>query len=1151
MNSKIHCARYCPKSKIRYQTPFSRQFLLFMKLVIFITLLLSVRAYGAAFAQQITLTMKRASLREVFTEIKKQSGYQILYNVESIEKAKLVDLNLKNVSLQQAMSDILENQPLTYSLEGKVILITPKKEKRISIAPTAKQQAVRGKVTDKNGDPLQGVSILAKGSNNGTTTNANGEFVITVQDLATILVIKYLGYTTREIGASTDTLQITLAEDLANLDEVVIVGYGTQKKSELIGSVAQLDAKQVNNRATPQLSQALTGQMPGVSVIQRSGQPGSSGGNIQIRGVGSFGAGTGALILVDGIPTNSFNDIDPNDVASISVLKDASSAAIYGARAATGVILVTTKTGANLDKLKINYHGYVGLQKTTTLPEFVNSWEYATALNETTSGGGGYTEEEIQQFKDGSDPDNYPNTDYIGTFFEPNSLQTAHNISISNNTEKAQYVLSTGYLNQDGILKKNNFQRYNIRLNLVSKITDKLKLTTRLSGIQTSDDQPAAPATLDFENMNTLISQVIRYSSIYPIKLSNGDWGLGNNQKGNPISFLESESFYKSRKTDLGANARLDWNVIDGLTLSAIGGYTQQASRNKLFRATQRLNEDIFLSPSSLNQSNPYENYKTFQALAEYTKSIQQHNIKFLAGYSFEKGYTEGFTAYRQGFPSNDLTELNVGSPEGQQNTGTAAEWALESLFGRLQYNFANKYLLEGVLRYDGSSRFPDDQKYALFPSIAVGWRIGQEDFFKEKWTWLTDLKIKGSYGVLGNQSTLITNSQDQNYYPYQNILNINKNYPFGDAISPGVARNIIVDPTLRWESTRTADIGLEASFLQDQLGFSATYYDRYTYDILVSPSASVSQVLGFDVGVQNSGKLKNKGWEFTLQHQKQHGDWGYNASLNVTIVKNEVLDLGVGNVTQPNGLVGNGSTLFNGYPMQLFYGYRTDGLFVDEQDVNSWVDMSAINPNPQPGDVRYRDISGPEGVPDGKVDATYDRTILGSEIPKYNYGLNLGFNYKGFDLSALLQGVSGVNGYLSGFSGYALYNTGNIQRWQYDGRWTPSNPDRNAEYPRMEQVPNTGTPNNAVTSDFWMLNAKYLRLKNVQIGYSLPSAWVKRWNMDGLRVYLNAENLVTWSSFRKGWDPETKTESSSGTNTGGGYYPILRNFTLGVNVSF
>jgi TonB-linked SusC/RagA family outer membrane protein len=1000
--------------------------------------------------------------------------------------------------------------------------------------------ALNGRVTDaETGQGIPGVNILVKGSVQGASTSINGNYQINVPDGNATLVFSYVGYLTREIvvGSQT-TINVTMASDSKNLGEVVVVGYGKQSKAKLIGSVAQIESDKINNRAVPQLSQSLTGQLPGVSIIQRSGQPGSSGGAIQIRGVGSFGSATNPLILVDGIPTNSFNDIDPNDVESVSVLKDASSAAIYGARAANGVILVTTKLGKS-KKTRISYNGYVGMQRMTATPEIVSSAEFSQLMNEAIPGT--YSDAQIQKFKDGSDPDNNPNSDFVGVILKKQALQTGHNVSISNGGENTQYLLSVGYLRQNGIVAKNDYTRYNLRLNLINTLTNRLKLTTRLSAIESQDNQPAPPPTLDFNDMVTAIGQVVRTAPIYPIRLSNGDWGTGLVNKGTPVSYLNNDSFYKGKSTDLLGNMRLDWQVVDDLTLSVLGGYNQTSGRNTRFLATQRLNSAITLSPSSLNESTSTTTYRTLQAFADYRKSFGRHEIGALAGYSFETSYIESFGLSRSNLPTNNIIVINAGDASTQTTSGTADEWALESYFGRLQYNYDNKYLAEGTVRYDGSSRFPTNRKFAAFPSVAVGWRLGQEKFIKDQFTWINELKIKASIGTLGNQNLLNANGA-ANYYPYQNVLNTGYNYPFGGVITPGVARTTITDTTLHWESTRTQDIGLEASFFKRLLSVSATYFHKKTYDILVSPASSVAQVLGFSVGQKNSGSLLNKGWEFTLNHQNKIGNFSYSVGSNLTYLNNTVLDLGVGNVTQPNGLIGNGNSLFIGYPSSIYYGYVADGLFTGQDDISTWANQTTIAPNPKPGDIRYKDIGGPNGVPDGKVDANYDRAYLGSTIPKLSYGINATVGLKGFDLSILFQGAGGVTGSLSGYAGYAFFNTGNVQRWQADGRWTTQNPDRNAIYPRLEVITNSGT-NNTLSSSFWMLNGSYLRLKNVQLGYTVPTMLTQKLKIQSMRLYVNAENLHLWSNYRQGWDPEI--------NTGGAYYPILANYTFGLNVNF
>ncbi|MBC9929737.1 TonB-dependent receptor [Chitinophaga qingshengii] len=1106
-----------------------------MKLTaLLLVVFLQVNAIG--YSQEISLSGKQMSLEKIFRAIEHQSNYRFFYDYRELKTSSAIDADFRKASVPEVLNACLKGQPFTFTIEDKMIVISRKPEPPATPAVRATAtNDIRGTVKDEQGNPIPGVSVGVVGTTRGAVTDAKGAYVLnaTAGETLKFSILGYKPYTV-QVG-NANTLDVILHPEASAISEVVVVGYGTQKKSQLIGSVSQINAEKVNNRTVPQLSNALTGQMPGVTVIQRSGRPGNAAGEIQVRGVGSFGATPAALVLVDGMPVNSFNDVNPNDVEAVSVLKDASSAAIYGARAANGVILVTTKSGGATGKLKLNYNGYLGTQKPTALPQSVNSWEYAQAMNEAVPGS--YSPAEIQMFKDGSNPDNYPNSNFYGEFFKPFGIQTGHNISLANGNKVNQYQLSFGYLRQNGIVKKNNYDRYNVRLNLLTNINSKLKLTTRIASSLATTNEPAPPATLDFNSMLDMIGQVVRYSPIYPIHMSNGDWGAGINGKGTPVSNLESESFFKQKGIDLNGNLRLDWNVVEGLKLSAIGGGYINYGDNKRFLATQYINTNTTLAPSTLTQNTYNSNYKTMQALAEYNKRFDKHSFNLLAGYSFEEFNGDSLSAFRRNFPGNSLTSINLGSADGQTNDGGAASWALSSFFGRLQYNFNSKYFAEGVLRYDGSSRFPATKKYAFFPAMAVGWRISEEPFMKNNVTWVDELKLKASRGTLGNQN--IAN------YGWQNIMTAGTryNYSFGDQVATGVTLVDLADPTLRWESTRSTDVGVDFTLLHGLLTGSATYFDKYTYDILVSPGGSVSKVLGFNVGVKNSGKLKNTGWEFTLGHHNTIGKFGYSIDGNFSIINNKVLDVGVGNVVQPNGLVGNANTpLFIGYPVNAYYGYVADGLFSDANEAASWADQSVLGSQKKPGDIRYKDISGPDGKPDGKITPAYDRVVLGSNIPRYTFGLNLGARYHGFDLSVLMQGVTGVKGRLDGYAGFALNNTATVQRWQFDERWTPENPDPNAKYPRMELIPNTGT-GNTVLSSYWLLNASYLRIKNMQLGYTLSTATTRRLGIEGLRVSLAAENLITFSGYRKGWDPEV--------NSGGAYYPILRNYTLGLNVSF
>jgi TonB-linked SusC/RagA family outer membrane protein len=540
------------------------------------------------------------------------------------------------------------------------------------------------------------------------------------------------------------------------------------------------------------------------------------------------------------------------------------------------------------------------------------------------------------------------------------------------------------------------------------------------------------------------------------------------------------------------------------------------------------------MTPSSLSQTGERTQYKTFQATADYNKKYGNHNVSILLGYSFEKQGYRDIVGSRDKFPGNDLPFLDAGAPDNQQNSGGGYDWAIQSIFGRLKYNYNEKYLFESTIRDDGSSRFPETRKYGLFPSLAAGWRISEESFLKENFIWITNLKLKASWGKLGNQN--IGN------YPWQSTYALGRDYVFGGVFKQGAAKTTLTDPNLHWESTQTTDGGFESSFWGGKLNLNVAYFFRKTTDILYKPTSSVSTVLGMVLSEMNTGSLQNSGWEIEVGHQNKLGEFKYHINGNFTLINNKVLDLGVGNVKQPNGLVGNGSNLFIDYPMELYYGLTTDGVFLDQADIDAWYlknDQSSISPKAgaRPGDFRYVDLNS-----DGKVDLANDRKVLGSRIPKYNYSANFGFEYKGFDFSTMIQGVAGVNGYLDNYAGFAFFNLGTVQEWMWQGRFDPSNPTRYPEYPRLQVLGNAAGVNGQL-SDFWVLDASYLRIKTIQLGYTFAPKLLKMLHVEGLRIYANAENPVTFDHYRKGWDPEI--------NSSGDFYRILATYTFGINLKF
>lgn len=1079
---------------------------------------------------KISINLKDATVEQVLKEIEDVSEFYFLYNNKLIDVTRKVSIEARDEQIKDILNNVL-TADTKYVVYDRQIILTP--GDLASSSDLQQQFKITGTVTDKDAAPLPGVNVVVTGTNQGALTGVDGKYSIDVPDGAKSLTFSFIGMQSQEITIGDQKLiNVTLSESAIGLDEVVVVGYGTQKKVNVVGSISQISSEDFTSRSVPLLSNALTGQMTGVSVITRSGAPGTSSGTIRVRGVGSFGAAPDALVLIDGIPGN-INDVSPEEVEAISVLKDASSAAIFGARSANGVILITTKAGKS-SKVKVSYDAYGGFVKPTSLPELLNSWDYALAYNEA-SGTQLYSADDIEKFKNGSDPVNYPNNNMLKEVTRNTGFQTGHDLTLNGGNDINKYFLAVGYLSQDGIVEKNNFSRYNARLNMTSALTPKLKVTTRLSGMSSLVKEPAVPGGKDqFRMTNSIIQNAVRYPSIWATTLPNGDYGVGGESNGTPIAWLNSPSFYNNPLWSFKGNVNLEYNPVKDLILSAIAGYSFNYSETKLYRSTMRLNDNKYMGPSSLDQTSQQTQYQTFQATADYNKNIGKNTISFLLGYSFEKQGFHDQTGYRDKFPGNDLPYLDAGSPDNQQSSGGGSEWAIQSIFGRIKYSYEGKYLFETTVRNDGSSRFPATHKYGLFPSLAAGWRISEESFFKNNINWINNLKLKASWGKLGNQN--IGN------YPWQSVYALGRDYVFGGVFTQGAAMTTLVDRDLHWESTQTTDGGFESSFWEGKLNFNVSYFYRKTTDILYRPTSSVSTVLGMNLSEMNTGSLQNSGWEIELGHQNTIGDFNYHFNGNFTLVQNEVLDLGVGNVTQPNGLVGNGTDLFIGHPMQLYYGLVTDGVFLDQADINEWYatnDQSSISPlnNAKPGDFRYVDLNG-----DGKVDLSNDRKILGSQIPKYNFSFNAGFDYKGFDFSALFQGVAGVNGLLNNYAGFAFYNLGTIQEWMWKGRFNPESPTRYPEYPRLQILGNAAGVNGEL-SDFWVLNASYLRIKNLQVGYTFSSGVKKALHVDGLRIYATAENPVTWNHYRKGWDPEI--------NSGGEFYPILATYTFGINLKF
>lgn len=1101
------------------------------------------------------------TIYQVLKELEVKHSVYFMFHSEKIKTIQVHYQPLPNEQVEHILNRILKINGLDYKQHGKIYAIFPANEsgknirlfkQKLSTAlpdqevpsPTSSLSKVTnvadgsgtlsplditltGVVKSETGEGLPGVNVVIKNTNRGTTTDANGRYSLSIpvsqaNESAIKVVFSFVGYQNQEVSVGTQsTIDVVLIPDQKSLNEVVVVGYGTQKKVNLTGSVSTVSAKEIENRPITQASQALAGLVTGVVVSQGSSQPGNDGTGITIRGVGSYGAGGGPLILVDGLAT-SINDVDPNNIKSISVLKDAASASIYGSRAANGVILIETKRGQS-GKLQVSYNNYFGWQRPTQLPDFVDSWEYAQLRNEANANAGlspSYTAAEIEKFRNQSDPDNYPNVPHLKNLLNSGSgFQTSHSVNLSGGTDRNRYIFSTSYLSQDGIVAKNGYTRYNFLINNDSKINDKLTLRVGAQGYTAENHSPR-----QYDGgMNSMINFAVREGPIYAGLKSDGTYGYQDNYS--PEAWLSSNSFYKGTNKYFLGSGELIWEIIPGLNLSGKAGYNTWSYYNKDYASDFQFNANKYVGPNNLSVSSGQGEQITLQSLLTYTKAIQNHTFTVLVGTSQERYNDSYITGYRKSFPTALLYELNAGSATGMSNSGSASAWAIQSFFGRVNYSFKDRYLFEGNLRADGTSRFPAKGRWGYFPSFSAGWRISEEAFMKGLSN-VDNLKLRASWGQLGNQNV--------GTYPYQNLVDLGQNYSFGGTLATGAATTRLSNPDITWETTAVTDIGLDGTFWKGKLDLVLDYFDKRTTGVLYT--IATSSVLGLGTSAVNIGSVRNNGFEAIITYRGSTKGFRWSVSPNFSYINNRITELA-------NGLQQNiNSGLFVGQPIGVIYGYQADGLFTSTDDISKYAKQPY---SAEPGFVRYKDISGPNGVPDGVVDATYDRKVIGNTNPKITFGTTLTGNYKGFDLSILVSGLAGYQKQIGSYSAFAFYNGGQIQRWQADNRWTTANPDPNAKYPKLTSLQaGSGT---IQTSTFWNRDGSFARLKNLQVGYSVPTTLLQKYKIMRLRVYFSGQNLFSLNHFYKGWDPEM----SNPTGDGSTFYPITKVYTFGLNLTF
>ncbi|MGV3589090.1 MAG: SusC/RagA family TonB-linked outer membrane protein [Adhaeribacter sp.] len=985
---------------------------------------------------------------------------------------------------------------------------------------------ISGRVVSASGDALPGVTILLKGTSTGTATDVSGNYTLSVPEAGGTLIFSFIGYTTQErTFTGPGTINVTLADDAKALEEVVVTGYGTQQKSDITGSVASVKGEEVAQIPTPSIAQALQGRAPGVQITANSGSPGA-GSSVRIRGVASVNA-VDVLYVVDGvqIPSSAgVNFLNNDDIASVEVLKDASAAAIYGSRAAGGVILITTKKG-KANTSNVNFSAYKGIQNTWRKLDMTNLREYAALDNLARQNAGVVTNPEW------ANPESLgEGTNWQDALFRTADIEN-YQLSWGGGSENSTFYASGSYYKREGIVLGSAFDRYTFRLNTDHKIGKRFKVGNSLQVSATSED--IIPNNQDLQSgvLGRGIRQVPSVNVRNPDGTYDGPLGNFEGESENPV-FLALESNNNSRNYRAIGSIYGDIELFSGLSFRSTFNIDAYMYDNTDFNPAFQIGNRTS-NVASLNVSEGNGRTWQWSNIFTYRKTFGNHSINALAGIEAQDNHVRFYSASRAGFLKNDeIQYLDQGSSSDQARGG-ANGYALYSQLARVNYDYANKYLLTATVRRDGSSRFGKENRYGVFPSASLGYRISEEDFVKSLPV-ITNLMLRAGWGETGNQAGLSN-------YPVYASLSANGRYPFGGTVLSGYYVPTQANPDIRWETVQQTNFGIDAGFFQNKLSLSVDYFIKNTTDMILT--IEIPRSTGPNAGPTNSGALVNRGVELAANYQGEAGDFRYGLGLNFTRVRNEVTEL------QDIPLSGEYNRTQEGMPVAQFWGYRMEGLFRSDEEVRA---ANALDGNPatayQPGaaagDVRFADING-----DGVVDSE-DQTFIGNPLPKFTAGLTGNVAYKQFDMNFIFSGSFGndILNRISAF-GYSA-DPGNKFRALINNTWTPQNP--NAEYPRLILGDPGGS--NRANSSRWIEDGTYVRLRNIQVGYNFAPTLLSRIGGKTARVYLASENLFTLTKYKSGFDPEQGASYGDrplDIGTDRGNYPQARTFLLGINVGF
>ena len=1083
--------------------------------LLFITALSSISLFSYAQHQQVRLTGSNVTLKTAFKQIEQQTKLFVDYNTQEVNDSRVLTKLPKNSNVKEVMEQLLEGSGCSITFSNGHIIIN-KQARTVSSTKN-----ISGVVKDETGEPVIGANVVVKGTTNGTVTDMNGRYSLEVPE-GGVLQISYIGYNTQEVKVgSGDVVNVSLREDSEALDEVVVIGYGTVKKSDLTGAVGSVQMKDVSQVGITSADRALQGQIAGVQVNARTGQPGESM-MIRVRGSNSLAGGNEPLYVIDGMPVEKMNsDINPEDILSMEVLKDASSTAIYGSRGANGVVMITTKRGRTGDTV-LEYNGYVGVSSLRKKLDLLGKDDYIAMVNEVSQNDGNgiaITPEQAAML---------PNNDWQDLAYQT-ALTHSHQVSVSGGTDKTKLYSSLNYMNQEGIIKGSDYNRFALRINGDQKLARNLSLNASIAysyGTQnTANSNADGWGAIAYTAMVMAPIQEIRDADGKYTNFSGTPWG-GTNSVG--MAELYKNKTVNSR---LLANMSLIYEIIDGLTFRVNAGAEVNAGSSDRYipiglSAGGKLDGDASKSKS---------NYYTIinENILTYDKRFNKnHALNLMGGVTFQTYQYNDLGGSGTGFLRDvyETNNLGVASTPGTPSSGYS-DYRMASFLGRANYNLMERYLLTVTARYDGSSKFSKNHKFAFFPSAALAWRLSEENFMQDI-DWLSNLKLRASIGQTGNQSIS----------PYQTFARLGTSGPiFGDGKDIGFGLSSMANDDLKWETTTQTDIGVDFGFFSNRLNIGFDYYWKQTRDLLYNATLPPSS--GYSSMLRNLGRIDNKGFEISINTINMKGKVNWTTNLNITSNRSIVKDLGsdvYGNKIQridaPIG-GGNWFPLFVGKaPFQL-YGYEIEGIYQTDEEarLNGEATKKA-------GDYRYKDTDGKAGITTG------DKTIIANTQPKFTFGLTNIINWNNFELSFLLIGSVGgdiVNEFNKSITN--IGGTWNIRKDVWENHWTPENP--NAKYARASVATKDylafGDP-----SSVWVENGSYLRFKDIKLAYTLPSQWFAGSRKPNISVYLSGQNLITITSYSH-YDPEASWTSSAVNGWDRGVYPSAKSFTLGLQVKF